>query len=133
MKKLIPTCPISPTCVSIRSSAQAGPTTEQRWRQQYFDWFKYQFWRFVFVQQTMAKEIQSFLDFPPMQRGASFNLDAVKAEMAKKMEAAEKGSQRPEQLIRMVLLRAALYGSSVITIKPKIIIIFACTSSGSAE
>jgi arylsulfatase len=27
---------------------------------------------------------QSFLDYPPMQRGASFNLDAVKAEMAKK-------------------------------------------------
>ena len=44
--------------------------------QQYFDWFKYQFWRFVFVQQVMAKEIQTFLDYPPMQRGASFNLDA---------------------------------------------------------
>ena len=24
--------------------------------QQYFDWFKYQFWRFVFVQQLMGKE-----------------------------------------------------------------------------
>src|SRR5262249_23193165 len=47
--------------------------------QQYFDWFKYQFWRFVFVQQLVAKELQTFLDFPPMQRGASFNLDAVKA------------------------------------------------------
>ncbi len=63
--------------------------------QQYFDWFKYQFWRFVFVQQLMAKEIQTFLDYPPMQRGASFNLDALKAEMAKKMaeaEAAAKGT-----------------------------------------
>src|SRR6185312_5179562 len=40
--------------------------------QQYFDWFKYQFWRFVFVQQLMTKELQSFLEFPPMQRGASF-------------------------------------------------------------
>jgi hypothetical protein len=49
--------------------------------QQYFDWFKYQFWRFVFVQQIVGKEIQTFLDYPPMQRGASFNLDAVKAEM----------------------------------------------------
>jgi arylsulfatase len=57
--------------------------------QQYFDWFKYQFWRFVFVQQIMAKELQTFLDYPPMQRGASFNLDAVKAEMAKKMEQAQ--------------------------------------------
>jgi arylsulfatase A-like enzyme len=57
--------------------------------QQYFDWFKYQFWRFVFVQQVIGKEIQTFIDYPPMQRGASFNLDAVKAEMAKKMEQAE--------------------------------------------
>ena len=30
----------------------------------------------------MAKELQTFLEYPPMQRGASFNLDAVKAEMA---------------------------------------------------
>jgi arylsulfatase A-like enzyme len=61
--------------------------------QQYFDWFKYQFWRFVFVQQVMAKEIQTFIDFPPMQRGASFNLDAVKAEMGKRMEEAERASK----------------------------------------
>jgi arylsulfatase A-like enzyme len=60
--------------------------------QQYFDWFKYQFWRFVFVQQVVGKEIQTFLDYPPMQRGASFNLDAVKAEMQEKMREAEKAS-----------------------------------------
>jgi len=61
--------------------------------EQYFDWFKYQFWRFVFVQQLMAKEIQTFLDYPPMQRGASFNLDAIKAEMGKKMAEAEAASK----------------------------------------
>jgi arylsulfatase A-like enzyme len=61
--------------------------------QQYFDWFKYQFWRFVFVQQVVGKELQTFLDYPPMQRGASFNLDAVKAEMAKRMAEAEKASK----------------------------------------
>jgi arylsulfatase A-like enzyme len=61
--------------------------------QQYFDWFKYEFWRFVFVQQLMAKEIQTFLEYPPMQRGASFNLDAVKAEMAKRMAEAEAASK----------------------------------------
>ena len=65
--------------------------------QQYFDWFKYQFWRFVFVQQVMAKEIQTFLDYPPMQRGASFNLDAIKAEMGKRMEEAEKAAKGPSQ------------------------------------
>jgi arylsulfatase len=63
--------------------------------QQYFDWFKYQFWRFVFVQQLMGKEIQTFLDYPPMQRGASFNLDALKAEMAKKMEQAAAAAKGP--------------------------------------
>jgi arylsulfatase len=57
--------------------------------QQYFDWFKFQFWRFVFVQQAVGKELQTFLDYPPMQRGASFNLEAVKAEMAKRMQQAE--------------------------------------------
>ena len=63
--------------------------------QQYFDWFKYQFWRFVLVQQLMGKEIQTFLDYPPMQRGASFNLDALKAEMAAKMAEAEAASKGP--------------------------------------
>ena len=63
--------------------------------QQYFDWFKYQFWRFVFVQQLMAKELQTFLDYPPMQRGASFNLDAVKAEMAHRMQQAQTASKGP--------------------------------------
>jgi arylsulfatase A-like enzyme len=65
--------------------------------QQYFDWFKYQFWRFVFVQEVMGKALQTFLDYPPMQRGASFNLDAVKAEMAKRMEQAQAASRGPGQ------------------------------------
>jgi arylsulfatase A-like enzyme len=63
--------------------------------QQYFDWFKYQFWRFVFVQQTVGKELQTFLEYPPMQRGASFNLDAIKAEMAKRMAEAEAAAKGP--------------------------------------
>jgi arylsulfatase A-like enzyme len=65
--------------------------------QQYFGWFKYQFWRFVFVQQVMGKALQTFIDYPPMQRGASFNLDAVKAEMAKRMEQAQAASKGPGQ------------------------------------
>jgi arylsulfatase A-like enzyme len=59
------------------------------------DWYLYQFWRFVFVQQMMGKEIQTFLEFPPMQRGASFNLDALKAEMAAKMAQAEAAAKGP--------------------------------------
>jgi arylsulfatase len=61
--------------------------------QQYFDWFKFQFWRFVFVQQVIGKEIQTFLEYPPMQQGASFNLDAVKAELGKRMAEAEAASK----------------------------------------
>ena len=42
-----------------------------------FNWFAYQFWRFQFVQQV-AKLAQTAIEFPPMQKGASFNLEAVK-------------------------------------------------------
>src|SRR5664279_1501123 len=64
--------------------------------QYYFShWFVYEFWRFVFVQQAMGKEIQTFLDYPPMQRGASFNLDAIKAEMGKRMAEAEAAAKGP--------------------------------------
>jgi arylsulfatase len=48
---------------------------------QYFDWFKFQFWRFVFVQQQVAKLAETAIEFPPMQKGASFNLDSVKAKI----------------------------------------------------
>ncbi|MET0540832.1 MAG: sulfatase-like hydrolase/transferase [Variovorax sp.] len=44
-------------------------------------WFVYEFWRFVFVQQEVAKLAETAIEFPPMQKGASFNLDAVKAQI----------------------------------------------------
>jgi arylsulfatase len=56
------------------------------------DYYMYEFWRFVFVQQVVGKELQTFLDFPPMQKGASFNLDAIKAEMTAKMKQAEEAT-----------------------------------------
>jgi arylsulfatase len=49
--------------------------------QEYFSWFQYEFWRFVFVQQQVAKLAMTAIEYPPMQKGASFNLDAVKAEI----------------------------------------------------
>src|SRR5437870_2536542 len=55
----------------------------------YYNWFLYEFWRFVFVQQEIAKAARSFIEYPPMQKGASFNLEALKAELAKKMEEAK--------------------------------------------
>jgi arylsulfatase A-like enzyme len=49
------------------------------------NWWAFQFWRFVFVQQQVAKLAQTALDFPPMQPGASFNLSEVKAKIEKAM------------------------------------------------
>lgn len=48
---------------------------------EYFQWFKFQFWRFVFVQDQVVKLAQTAIEYPPMQKGASFNLDAVKAKI----------------------------------------------------
>ena len=74
---------------ALSSRSDGGQNAEPRQDRQGRD----AVWRFVFVQQLMAKEIQTFLDFPPMQRGASFNLDAIKVEMQKKMEEAEKATR----------------------------------------
>jgi arylsulfatase A-like enzyme len=53
----------------------------------YYNWFAYQFWRFVYVQQEVGKLAQTALEFPPMQKGASFNLEVIKEQLAKKMAA----------------------------------------------
>jgi arylsulfatase A-like enzyme len=42
------------------------------------DFFAREFWRFVLVQQYVAKLAATAKDYPPMQAPASFNLDAVK-------------------------------------------------------
>jgi arylsulfatase A-like enzyme len=47
------------------------------------NWWAFEFWRFVFVQQEVAKLAQTAIDFPPMQPGASFNLSAVKEQIKK--------------------------------------------------
>jgi arylsulfatase A-like enzyme len=50
---------------------------------EYFEWFKFEFWRFVLVQQEVAKLAETAIEFPPMQKGASFNLEAVKEQILK--------------------------------------------------
>jgi len=42
--------------------------------QEYFQWFKYEFWRFVFVQQQVEKLAMTAVEFPPMQRGRASTL-----------------------------------------------------------
>lgn len=50
-----------------------------------YDWWAYEFWRFVFVQEEVAKLAKTAIEFPPMQEGASFDLSARK----KKLDAAQ--------------------------------------------
>jgi hypothetical protein len=53
----------------------------------FYNWFAFEFWRFQFVQQEVAKVAQTAIEFPPMQPGASFNLEGVKAAIQKAMAA----------------------------------------------
>jgi arylsulfatase A-like enzyme len=49
---------------------------------QMMEFMAHEFWRFVFVQQEVQKLAQSFIDYPPMQKGASFNIAQVKEQVA---------------------------------------------------
>jgi len=49
------------------------------------NWWAFEFWRFVFIQQKVGELAQTALEFPPMQPGASFNLSEVKAKIEKAM------------------------------------------------
>jgi len=53
----------------------------------FYNWFAYEFWRFVNVQQVVGEAAKSAIEYPPMQAGASFNLEGVKAQIAKAMAA----------------------------------------------
>jgi len=53
----------------------------------YYHFFVYNFWRFVLVQEVVGKIAQTAIEFPPMQKGASFNLEAVKDQIQKAMAA----------------------------------------------
>jgi arylsulfatase A-like enzyme len=49
------------------------------------NWWAFEFWRYVFIQQEVAKLAQTAIDFPPMQPGASFNLEVIKEKVKKAM------------------------------------------------
>jgi arylsulfatase A-like enzyme len=50
---------------------------------EFANWYLYQFWRYVFVQQVVGKFAETFIEFPPLQKGASFNMEAIKAQVEK--------------------------------------------------
>ncbi len=45
------------------------------------DFFAREFWRFVSVQKLVGNLAKTAIDYPPMQKPASFNLDAIKAKI----------------------------------------------------
>jgi arylsulfatase len=50
------------------------------------DFFAREFWRFVMVQQYVAKLAETAINYPPMQDPASFNLEAVKRKVEEMMK-----------------------------------------------
>ena len=53
------------------------------------DFYAREFWRFVLVQQEVAKLAQTAINYPPMQAPASFNLEAVKRHIDEVLKAHE--------------------------------------------
>ena len=70
----------------IRSSGW-GSRRATTARSSIIDFYEHEFWRFVFLQQKVGEYAQTFIEYPPMQRGASFNLEAVKAEIEERIRA----------------------------------------------
>lgn len=53
------------------------------------EFYAREFWRFVLVQQAVAKLAQTAIDFPPMQAPATFNLESVKRQVEETIKAHE--------------------------------------------
>ena len=50
----------------------------------YFNWFLHEFWRFMLVQKEIAKAAPESIEFLPTQKGATFNLEALRLNWQKK-------------------------------------------------
>lgn len=69
-----------------RTSMIRGETTNDGAFGYENDFYAREFWRFVLVQQEVAKLAQTAVEFPPMQASARSNLDAMKREIQEKMK-----------------------------------------------
>jgi arylsulfatase len=78
-----------PILVNLRLDPfeRTGIPTASGGSMEYVNWYKYEFWRYVFVQREVARAAQTFIEFPPMQKGASFNLENLKKELERKAQA----------------------------------------------
>lgn len=52
----------------------------------YYNFFAHEFWRFVYVQNVIGEYAKTFVEYPPMQKGASFNMENVKEQVLKAIE-----------------------------------------------
>lgn len=73
-----------PTITNLRLDPfeRLGPASgESMWSMQ--NYYIHEFWRFVQMQEKVAELAQTAVDYPVMQKGASFNLDSVKKHLKK--------------------------------------------------
>lgn len=52
-----------------------------------YNFFAHEFWRYVFVQEKIGQLARSFIDYPPLQPSAHFNLEGIKKQVIKTLEA----------------------------------------------
>jgi arylsulfatase len=84
-----------PTVVNIRQDpfertpATRGETLNNLGGGYLNDFYAREFWRFVLVQQEVAKLAETAINYPPMQAPASFNLEAVKRQVDELMKSHE--------------------------------------------
>ena len=55
----------------------------------YWDSFKHEMWRFQIPGQVIAQNVPSFVEFPPMQAGAGFNIGDLKAKIEQAIAASK--------------------------------------------
>jgi arylsulfatase len=55
----------------------------------YWDVFKHEMWRFQIAGKVIAEYLPSFVEYPPMQAGASFNVGDLKEKVEQAIEAAK--------------------------------------------
>lgn len=83
-----------PTIVNLRQDpfertpATRGESTNNMGGGYLNDFYAREFWRFVSVQDTVAKLAQTAIEFPPMQSPASFNLSAIKEKINEALKGA---------------------------------------------
>jgi len=55
----------------------------------YWESFKHEMWCFQIPAQVIAKDLPSFIEYPPMQAGASFCVEDLKEKIEQAMKAAQ--------------------------------------------